>query len=143
MVTVATRVWEYRHTPPLYAAFTGSAQRLSNGNTFISWGPLGVMTEVTPLGTTALEMTFPAGVSTYRAYKHELPAENKILTLTALIEGFYRNVTMIQDTATVYLRDDDFPFSVFDSSRAVLNSNGVGIFSFTNIHKNKFISWPA
>jgi Arylsulfotransferase (ASST)/FlgD Ig-like domain len=66
----ATLVWEYRHMPALYAAFTGSVQRLPNGNTMISWGNLGVVTEARPDGTTAFEMSFAAaGDRTYRAFR--------------------------------------------------------------------------
>lgn len=56
----ATKVWEYRHTPEIYASLVGSARRLSNGNTTILFGMLagqnfssGPVTavEVDPAGT--------------------------------------------------------------------------------------------
>ena len=34
----ATLVWEYRHTPDISAACTGSLKRIANGNTLIDWG---------------------------------------------------------------------------------------------------------
>jgi len=34
----ATKVWEYRHSPDIYAALVGSARRLSNGNTVVLFG---------------------------------------------------------------------------------------------------------
>lgn len=34
----ATKVWEYRHSPDLFAALVGSAQRLPNGNTVVLFG---------------------------------------------------------------------------------------------------------
>jgi hypothetical protein len=34
----ATKVWEYRHSPDLYAALVGSARRVPNGNTVVLFG---------------------------------------------------------------------------------------------------------
>jgi hypothetical protein len=34
----ATKVWEYRHSPDIYAALVGSARRLPNGNTVVLFG---------------------------------------------------------------------------------------------------------
>jgi hypothetical protein len=62
----ATRVWEYRHSPGIYAALVGSARRLPNGNTTVLFGMLqghnqstGPLTavEVTPDGTVAWRLT--------------------------------------------------------------------------------------
>lgn len=36
----ATKVWEYRHSPKIYADLVGSAVRLSNGNTVVLFGML-------------------------------------------------------------------------------------------------------
>jgi hypothetical protein len=48
----------------------GFAQRLDNGNTLISWGSTNpTITEVTPKGEIALELTLPPGVYTYRSFK--------------------------------------------------------------------------
>jgi hypothetical protein len=55
----ATMVWDFTHVPPYYTQFTGSVQRLSNGNTFVGWtfgDPL-VATEVSSSGTTVWEGT--------------------------------------------------------------------------------------
>jgi hypothetical protein len=52
-------VWDFTHVPPYYTQFTGSVQRLSNGNTFVGWtfgDPL-VATEVSSSGTTVWEGT--------------------------------------------------------------------------------------
>lgn len=48
----ATMVWQYSHNPPVYTQFTGSVQRLRNGNTFIGWPwtPDVRATEVTSTG---------------------------------------------------------------------------------------------
>ncbi len=68
----ATLVWEYRHDPPIYAFAMGSAQRLPNGNTFISWGAsTTTVTEVTPEGEIVYEMKLPEGEWSYRAFRFE------------------------------------------------------------------------
>ena len=69
----ATLVWEYRHTPDIYAHAKGSVQRLPNGNTIICWGAAGgggtpAFTEVHPDNSIAMELSFPSGHA-YRAYK--------------------------------------------------------------------------
>jgi Arylsulfotransferase (ASST) len=46
----ATLVWEYRHSPPVFAPFAGSAQRLANGNTFVGFGADSRVVEVAPNG---------------------------------------------------------------------------------------------
>ena len=66
----ATLVWEYRNTPTIYAPAMGYTQRLPNGNTIVGWGASGTaVTEVTPSGSVAFQLTFPAGIYSYRAYK--------------------------------------------------------------------------
>jgi hypothetical protein len=69
-----TKVWEYRHTPDIYAEAMGSVQRLANGNTVIGWGlsdSTGVaITEVQPDGSTAFELSIPTDQFNYRAYKY-------------------------------------------------------------------------
>lgn len=81
----AALVWEYRHTPDIYAFAMGSVQKLPNGNTLIGWG-LGsltgspMFTEIHPDNTTALEFSLPSGQASYRAYKFpwvsQTPAAN-------------------------------------------------------------------
>ena len=43
-------MWEYRHPEGLFVSHLGDARRLPGGNTLISWGPLGEITEITPAG---------------------------------------------------------------------------------------------
>jgi len=59
----ATLVWEYRHTPDVFAPQRGSVQRLPNGNTVIGWGSASftgvgstTVTEVAPDKSTVFEM---------------------------------------------------------------------------------------
>jgi hypothetical protein len=73
VLKTATLQWEYRHSPSVYSAFMGYAQRLENGNTFISWGgAIPTVTEVTQTGTVVFEASYPNGYYTYRAYKSSL-----------------------------------------------------------------------
>lgn len=72
----ATTVWDFSHTPPVFATFMGNTQRLSNGNTFLSWGAPSTatgyafvsMTEITPENNTLFELTFDQPYVSYRAY---------------------------------------------------------------------------
>lgn len=70
---IATRVWEFRNDPPIYAGSQGSTRRLPGGNTLIGWGNCRTVdiTEVRPDGTVALELVLPPGLNTYRAFKDE------------------------------------------------------------------------
>ncbi|MCX6143849.1 MAG: aryl-sulfate sulfotransferase [Ignavibacteriales bacterium] len=59
----ATMLWEYRHTPDVFAPQRGSVQRLANGNTVIGWGSASftgvgktTVTEVTPDKLTVFEL---------------------------------------------------------------------------------------
>ena len=69
----ATLVWQYYHSPSVYSTAMGYVERLENGNSLISWGysyggPM--LTEVTPSGDPALEVSMPNGYYTYRAFKY-------------------------------------------------------------------------
>ncbi|HEU4643714.1 MAG TPA: aryl-sulfate sulfotransferase [Gemmatimonadaceae bacterium] len=79
----ATMVFQYRHSPPVYTQFTGSVQRLQNGNTFVgfTWAPNLIATEVAPDGSVVWEGTLGSGSlpSPYRftkvvsLYQYEQP----------------------------------------------------------------------
>ncbi|MDB4871656.1 MAG: hypothetical protein JWL97_2660 [Gemmatimonadales bacterium] len=47
----ATMVWQYSASPPIFNDFTGSAQRLANGNTVVAWTRQGIVDEVRADGT--------------------------------------------------------------------------------------------
>ncbi len=47
----ATMVWQYSASPPIFNDFTGSVQRLTNGNTVVAWTRKGIVDEVRPDGT--------------------------------------------------------------------------------------------
>jgi Arylsulfotransferase (ASST) len=73
----ATQVWEYTHTPPVFATFMGDTQRLSDGNTFLDWGAPSTadgfdwvtMNEVSPDGKTVFELSFDQPYVSYRAFR--------------------------------------------------------------------------
>ncbi|MDQ3021244.1 MAG: hypothetical protein M3R36_11855 [Bacteroidota bacterium] len=80
----------------------------------------------------------------------------KTLSLKLFIQGFYNPLTnqMIKDTARIYLRSISSPYSVVDSARAVLDSTGMGNFTFSNAvnsvpyyivirHRNGLETWSA
>ncbi|NCD32293.1 MAG: hypothetical protein EOL87_02625 [Spartobacteria bacterium] len=85
---IATNVWEYHHDPEIQSTEMGYAQRLDNGNTLICWGgnTNGVaLTEVTAGGETVFEMSLPAGVHSYRAYKYPLQRDTTGMLLLLLL----------------------------------------------------------
>ncbi|MDQ2890683.1 MAG: aryl-sulfate sulfotransferase [Gemmatimonadota bacterium] len=52
----ATLVWQYTPSPPIFNTFTGSAQRLANGNTIAGWTNFGLVDEVSPTGVVLSRM---------------------------------------------------------------------------------------
>ncbi|MEO8666723.1 MAG: LamG-like jellyroll fold domain-containing protein [Ignavibacteria bacterium] len=77
----------------------------------------------------------------------------KILNITSVIQGFYNPPSdkMKSDTAKIFLRAPLPPYPIFDSAKAVLDSNGNAKFYFTNIHfgyivfrhRNSIETWSA
>lgn len=78
------------------------------------------------------------------------------LNLTAYIQGLYdaSSNTMTADTGKVYLRNSSSPYNVIDSAKALLNTNGTGIFTFFNAtngvnyyidfrHRNTIQTWSS
>ncbi len=73
----ATEVWSYTHVPPVSATFMGNTQRLSDGNTFLSWGAPSpakgysffTMTEVAPDGSVLFDFAFDQPYVSYRAFR--------------------------------------------------------------------------
>ncbi|HQY52484.1 MAG TPA: arylsulfotransferase family protein [Ignavibacteria bacterium] len=149
----ATLVWQYRNTPDNFGFAMGSVQRLKNGNTLIGWGSSHPnISEVTPEGNIALEMTLPAGIFTYRVFRDEVKFT---LNLKMAVEGFYNideDKLKINDTVMIYLRDINSPYSIVDSSESVIDSvNLTGSFNFYNVnagtyylkikHRNSIETW--
>lgn len=70
----ATLVWSYTQNPNTVSAFTGNVQRLSNGNTVMSFGGLINSTNpfvvVNPEGNKVFELTFPDTAYSYRFFNY-------------------------------------------------------------------------
>src|SRR5439155_13591940 len=62
-------VWSYRPTPDLPSFALGFAQRLSNGNTLVTFGTQGSVHEVMPSSTLVWRLSLPKGLWVYRAYR--------------------------------------------------------------------------
>ena len=69
----ATLIWSYSHPNELVSLNQGSAQRLENGNTLISWGGVSnhgqLITEVDYDGNRVLEIEYPDNVNSYKVRK--------------------------------------------------------------------------
>jgi hypothetical protein len=67
----ATMVWEYVPSAPLFNQFTGSVQRLTNGNTVVGWTNYGWVDEVAPDGSLVnrMELDSSPGVRNMSAYR--------------------------------------------------------------------------
>jgi len=90
----ATLVWEFRHSPDLYANANGSVQRLANGGTMIGWGAASLtgvplFTEVHPDNTIALEFSMPPGQRSFRALKFPWPSglPSASVTIYEVLQG--------------------------------------------------------
>ena len=59
-----------------------------------------------------------------------------IATITALIQGRYNGSTMEPDTVTIELRNYNSPYTLVGSRTGILNSAGVGKFSFPTAYNN-------
>lgn len=62
----ATLVWQSRRSPPLFAPVGGSVQRLPSGDTLVSWGPRGIVSQVDRAGKVVWEAR-TGGFGAYRA----------------------------------------------------------------------------
>jgi hypothetical protein len=58
---VATEVWRYLSTPPVYTYVLGEPTRYPNGDTFINWSTAGQMERVTADGETTWKLNSSAG----------------------------------------------------------------------------------
>jgi hypothetical protein len=76
------------------------------------------------------------------------------LSLTALIQGFYNESTMVKDTVTVELHNAATPYALVTSSKGILDLNGHGTFNFPSAvngtpyyvvikHRNSIETWSA
>jgi hypothetical protein len=66
---VATLVKSVTQPEGRTAAAEGNAQTTANGDWFVGWGALPYISEFSPSGQLLFNAAFPAGVSSYRAYR--------------------------------------------------------------------------
>jgi EmrB/QacA subfamily drug resistance transporter len=62
----ATLVAQYKHRPPIDAAYMGDTELLPKGDTFVGWGSEPYLTEYGPRGEVLLEGAFPEPDLSYR-----------------------------------------------------------------------------
>lgn len=65
----ATMVWQYLPEPSVFVPFTGSVQRLSNGNTVVTFTLQDFIDEVSPDGVLLSRMTIHNGFDAYSPYR--------------------------------------------------------------------------
>jgi hypothetical protein len=67
----ATMVWQYVPQPSVFNQFTGSVQRLANGNTVVAWTNFGLIDEVAPSGALVnrMQINSAPGVAATAAYR--------------------------------------------------------------------------
>lgn len=87
--------------------------------------------------------------------EHHIINKFYTLNLSAIIEGRFDpgSGIMVSDTVTVKLRNTISPYSIVDSYKTILNSNGFGMFYFSNIsdgiyyidvtHRNSIETWSS
>jgi hypothetical protein len=65
----ATLVWQYRHDPSLFSFAAGSARRVSNGDTIVTFAFQGIITQVDPFSTVKWEMAVKSGFKPEFVYR--------------------------------------------------------------------------
>ena len=65
----ARMVWQYVPEPAVFVAYTGSAQRLANGNTVVTFTQAQFLDEVSPDGVLLSRMKIQNGSGTYAPYR--------------------------------------------------------------------------
>ena len=92
----ATLVWSFRHNPDVYSSAMGYVQRLDDGSTLVGWGAANpTVTLLGPQNSTLLEMSFPDGIYSYRAYAYPvegttavMPVGGQLPQSTDLLQNF-------------------------------------------------------
>lgn len=91
--------------------------------------------------------------NTGRVYSYLSPSKNIEINLTALLQGFYDQITntQVSDTIKVLLRTTSAPFAIADSAKAVLSPGGKASVKFKNApsgnyylvirHRNSIETW--
>lgn len=113
-----TKVWEFQNSPPTFNYFMGSAQRLPNGNTLISWSN-SIINEVRPDKSIAFQLSLTPIYNVYRAQKVDIGLKHgsqKIMNNGNYVfsgpNGFTDcaiTVSSISGTTTCYVQKHDYP----------------------------------
>ncbi|MBK7445946.1 MAG: hypothetical protein IPJ45_07985 [Ignavibacteria bacterium] len=97
----------------------------------------------TPIRKGEFFYTTPAGAGNWTEFAWISPYRFDIslrtylqLNLKAYLQGFYNGTKMISDTVKVFVRSRTSPYNILDSSSAVLDTNGNGLFSFINANSD-------
>jgi hypothetical protein len=119
MNKTATMIWSYRNTPDVASMFWGNAQRLENGNTFISWGLSEIaVTEVNPEGGKVFEMSFPKDVFSYRVFRFPVKMSNTISSVGVI--NSITDVTLHQNYPNPFNPTTMIEFSLAARTQATL-----------------------
>ncbi len=129
--STATLIWEFRNDhPQYYSYYMGNAQRLPNGNTLINWaiGELPKLSEITPEGEKAYEMTFADGTHVYRTFKMDWQGMRK--TPYLIVEPHATQVDLIfnkfgdpeVDYYNIYGGKTAHPETVLDTAQVTLKA---------------------
>lgn len=91
---IITKIWQYRNVPDYFTNAMGNARRLANGNTIISWGKMGIISEVRYDGIKALELQLPEETFTYRVLKSDW----KTSLYTSSVDTLFFEDTILEDS---------------------------------------------
>lgn len=72
-----TPIWTYNYDKRISSYLLGDVERLSNGNTLVAWGSGGVITEVTPAGDVAFQVSLAIGSAV--GFTHHVDALGGVL----------------------------------------------------------------
>ena len=84
----ATQIWQYRHSPDIFATAMGSIERLPDGGTILGWGTASLaFTELRADGTVALEAQLPDSIVSYRALAFNWPSASSATAVKKKLPG--------------------------------------------------------
>jgi hypothetical protein len=84
----------FTHSPPLLVGAEGSAQLLSGGNMFVSWGNGPEFSEYSPSGRQIFNGSFYSPVNTYRAFRFHWTARPSTRPAVAVVPGADGSMTV-------------------------------------------------
>jgi len=113
---IATLVWEYLHPEEYVASNQGSAQRLENGNTLISWGGVGghgsIITEVNYSKEILLELRYPLGSSAYKVRKFDWEFDINLVEGDLNLDGTIDILDLISSVNYILSEEESAPFHI-------------------------------